>query len=120
MLLIAAHSPVDPMFRARPRLPVDLEPDFSRLASAVQDHVLNYQANDLLAVGLGRRRRRPEFRQVLTQPQYALSIFVRQDPMMLFAPRRKLFLHLLDGAELLLPEAFEAPRDQAILRLAST
>src|SRR5262249_29901543 len=39
--------------------------------------------------------------------------------MVLFAPRLKLFLYLLDGTQFLFPEVFEAPRDQAVFRFAS-
>ena len=51
MLCVALHTPLQPVLTCRAGLPDDLDPDVAGPTLLIQHQLLDYQPNDLLAVG---------------------------------------------------------------------
>src|SRR4051812_36417712 len=79
-------APLHAMLAGRAGLPHDLEPDLAGNALLIEDHLAHDEAQQLLALGRGGRRRVPYSWQVLAQNLQRAPIGLAQDERLRAAP----------------------------------
>ena len=107
----------DVEFARGPASPAQGEVGTRLLLVDCHDHLFQQRAQELLALAVGRGRRRPDQAHVLAQDGQDSALFGTQRAGAATFASGELRLGSLQLTEPLLPLAFQAPDDQTVLRL---